>query len=877
MAIAPGTRVGAYEIVALIGQGGMGEVYRARDERLGRDVAIKVLADTSATDPDRLARFRREAKILASFSHPHIAPVYGLEDIGGHPALVMELVEGETLRDRLQRGSLPISAALDVARQIALAIEAAADRAIVHRDLKPGNIVIASNGTVKVLDFGLAKEARRPVADRHDAAVTGTDATEIGIVKGTPAYMAPEQARGAAVDHRTDIWAFGCVCFEMLAGRRAFAGNDTSEVLARIQEAQPDWGALPTVVPPSVRRMLRRCLEKDPARRLRHIADARVELDEIDPPPPAAPPASWRLPALVATAAALALLVGWSAGRRTTPLPSSIGTGGATHLHLQGPPGVEALPALANGFAISPDGRTLVQIGVREGIRAVFAFDTAHAAFTEISAANPATAVAFSPDGSSLAFLSASNRLGTYSLRDGERRFLVTGVDLTSGLAWCEGGIVFARNDTLWIVEPGSSEPRQLTALDTGRGEISHGAPVCLPGQPAILYSSLTAERGAERIELIAIGGGHATTVLEQATAAAWSPTGHLLFQRAGAVSAVPFDLGARRATGSPVEVLKAGEIASNVFGSAGLTMSASGTLVYVPGDFSFRRLVAVDSTGSAKVLDAPAGRYFNPRVSPDGRLVAFDDDQSTIGLLDLARGAKTPFGPPFPGTNYSTWNRDGTRLVFRRFNRPYWATTNGRTEGSPVPDTSTGDFPISAGPDEDSVFVVRIAGETSGDIYLVSMTGGFTPRAVVSTRGFDGSPHLSRDGRWLLYQSDQTGRPEVYVAPYPSMDRRWQVSVDGGLQALWDSSGRQVYFRQGSRMLSVSMTVQGSEPIFGKPSVMFDQAYDYGQGVSAPDYSALADGRLVMIRPELGANRLHVVLNWAEELKRVLAGAPLR
>jgi eukaryotic-like serine/threonine-protein kinase len=876
MRLETGTRIGVYEIVGRLGAGGAGEVYRAHDDRLGRDVAIKVLHDPEA-DPERLARFRREAKILASFAHPHIASVYGLEDIDTHPALVMELIEGPTLRELLRRGPLRPADAKAIARQIALALEAAHDRGIVHRDLKPANVSLGATGAVKVLDFGIAKDIGRPFsADGSGGGSlnegTPTLETLAGVVRGTPAYMAPEQARGANVDQRADIWAFGCLCYEMISGHRAFPGDDSTEVLAKVLEGQPDWTLIPDTVSPALRRMIGRCLEKDRGQRIHHIADARLELDDREPPPPSRPRLPWRPAlALFVAGAALSGLAGWSAAAW---FGAAGGRREAVHLHLQGPPGIEALPALASGFAISPDGRTLVQIGVREGVRAMFAFDTTRATFTEISAANPATALAFSPDGRHIAFLSASNRLGTYALGDGERRFLTTGVELTSGLAWCERAIVFSRQGTLWTISPDGGEARPLTTLDTPRGEISHGSPVCLPGYGRILYSSLTAERGTERIEAIGLSGGPATPVLERATAAAWSPTGHLVFQRGGIVWAAGFDPASGRLSGTPIEMLAAGAVASNVFGSAGLALSASGTLVYVPGDFSYRRLVAVARDGAATIMDVPPGRYFNPRVSPDGRRIAFDDDQATIAILDVVRGTKTAFGPPVPGTNYSTWNSDGTRLAFRQFNQPYWATADGRSEGMPVPGTSTSDFPISAGPDPDSVFVVHIGAETSGDIYLVSLTGRFAPQPVVATRGFDGSPHLSADGRWLLYQSDQSGRPEIYVTPYPSMDRRWQVSADGGLQAVWSNSSREIVFRRGTEMLAVSMAGGGSEPSFGKPTVLFDQSFDYGQGVSAPDFDAMADGRFVMIRPEPGANRLHVVLNWTDELRRRMSGA---
>jgi Tol biopolymer transport system component len=878
MAIAPGTRVGTYEVTGSIGAGSMGEVYRARDLRLDREVAIKVLPDSLSGQPELLSRFEREARILARLPHPNIATVFGLEDCGDRHALVMEFVDGPTLADRLSAGPLILDDALLLACQIARALEAAHDRGIVHRDLKPSNVKLMTNGVVKVLDFGVAKALDRDFARESGLEAVSTlpvrwEQTETGIILGTPSYMPPEQARGNPVDHRADIWAFGCVLFEMLSGRRAFQGKTKTDTLVHVIERDPDWTALPATTPLYVRRVLRRCLEKDAARRLHHVADARLELESgAEPAYAATGPQATVIARTVpwAIAAASTILAMWLFVKAPT-IPTG-DPAAPMHLHLQTPPSVEALPALAGGFAVSPDGRTITQIGVREGVRALFAWDITRGSVREITAANPATAVTFSPDGNSIAYLSANNFLGTFSLQEAVSRTLVTDVELIGGIAWCGEGIVFARNATLWTISPQGGEPRQLTSLNDQRGEILHGAPVCVPEAKSVLFSSLTPEKGGEQVEAVSFAGDNRAVVLERATLAAWSPTGHLIFMRDGAVMALPFDPATGRTIGTPAPVLPSRSTAPNVFGSAALALSRSGTLVYVPGDFAFRRIVGVGRDGSASLIDAPPGRYFNPRVSPDGRRIAIDEDQSTLAIVDLTRNTKTAAGAPAAGTNYPAWNADGSRLVYRRFNRPFWSPADGRGAGGPLPDTNFADFPISAGPDADSMLVVRISAETAGDIYLVSISGAFKPRPLVTTRGYDGSPQLSPDRRWLLYQSSESGVGEVFVSPFPGLDRRWQVSAGGGIQTRWSRTGREIFFRNGSRLIAVSVDLTGREPVFGKPTVLFDQVYDYGHGVSAPDYDVMADGRFVMIRPEPGANRLEIVVNWIEELKDLLA-----
>jgi eukaryotic-like serine/threonine-protein kinase len=512
MPLEPGRRIGSYEITGAIGAGGMGEVYRARDTKLNRDAAIKVLPAAFAQEEGGVARLRREAQLLASLNHPHIASIYGLEETSGALALALELVEGEDLAQRLVRGAIPVEEAVGYARQLVDGLEAAHEKGIVHRDLKPANIKVTRDGVLKILDFGLAK------AYEGDAALSGSGpsqsptmahhGTEAGVILGSAAYMSPEQARGKPLDKRTDIWAFGVVLYEMLSGRRLFPGETLSDTIAAVLTREPDWTLLPTGTPFGVRRLLERCLERDPRKRLRDIGDARPELDDVQTTTShaqAAPVSSlWRvLPWGIAVAAALA--AGWALWARSpgdTPAPV------ATHLEIGYPPNVEPLFVSTGALAISPDGRTVVMIGVEDGVRKLFARRLDHGEASEVADTNGANSVAFSPDGASLVFVPASGLVTRLSLSDLQRKVVASGADLTGTVAWSSAGIVFGRNGALWIVSPEGGASRALTVLDAGRHEVLHARPEVLPGGRFVLFASLTTEPGTERIEAVSVDGG---------------------------------------------------------------------------------------------------------------------------------------------------------------------------------------------------------------------------------------------------------------------------------------------------------------------------------------------------------------------------------
>ena len=872
-----------YEVIGTLGEGGMGQVFRARDTRLNREVALKVLPDVFANDADRLARFTREAQTLASLNHPHIAHIHGLEESGSIRALVMELVEGEDLAERITRGAIPLDEAWPIARQLTEALEAAHEQGIIHRDLKPANIKVRADGTVKVLDFGLAKALNQPLqtSGSEDPAASPTftspGMTQHGMILGTAAYMSPEQAKGKAVDKRADIWAFGCVLYEMLTGARLFAGDSIPETLGLIFSREPDLAALPSATPPRVRSLIARCLVKDPRHRLRDIGDARLELDGVGDSGgrDAAVPARrlWRvLP--WGLALVLALLTGWTLWGRSragTTAPA------AMYFDIGFPPDVEPLTISASAFAISPDGKALAMIGVKDSVRRLFVRRFGSADTIEVPGAIGAQNVEFSPDGASVVLVPGNGSVTTISLADQQRTVLTSGADLTNGLAWSSAGIVFVREGALWVVSADGGAPRPLTVLDAARHEVMHSRPTMLPGARLVLFASLTSDAGTERIEAVSIDGGQRSVVVERATTPVWSPTGHLLFARDGAVLAVPIDPDRATVRGAAVPIMRPGAVETVQAGDLGLWMSSTGTLAYLPAGFTSKALMSVDRNGSASALNLPWGAYANPRIAPDGRRLLIESGASVIEALDLTRGTRSRLTSAAFGTLFSTWSSDARRVVFRRFSLPFWVAADGSADPVRLPAATGNDFPSSAGPDPDSVLVVRVRPESSGDVFMLSISGAFEPKPLIVTPTYDGGPQLSPDGRWLLYQSSTSGQAEIYVRRYPELDRQWQVSEGGGVQARWSRNSSEIYYRSERRIVAVPIKASSAEPEFGKPTVLFADDYDFGQGLTIANYDVTPDGRFIMLRRGANGGKLRVVVNWTEELKQILAAGGVR
>jgi len=547
------------------------------------------------------------------------------------------------------------------------------------------------------------------------------------------------------------------------------------------------------------------------------------------------------------------------------------------HLEIGYPTNVEPISGLEGGFAVSPDGQSVAMIGVRDGVRRLYIrrFDRPEAA--EISDTGGVNAAYFSPDSKSVVFTLGSGLITRMSLADQQRTVLAHGADLGSSVGWVSTDIVYNQGGALWIVPSKGGTPRQLTALDATRHEVLHSDPVVLPGGRVVLFSSLTTDPGTERIEAVSLDGQKRAVVIEHAVTPVWSPTGHLLFGRDGAVWVVSFDDSSAVARGIAVAVIPAGVVGTVRSGSLGFQLSSSGDLVFVPADLDSKRVVSVGRDGSELALNLPLDRYGTPRISPDGRRLLVESQGSHIETLDLLRGTHATLTAPALGTSFPSWTADGQGVVFRRFNVPFWTPADGSGKAGPVPHGLINDFPSSPGPDPDTILDVRIQPETSGDIFLMSVSGKFQPKPLLVTPAYEGGPELSPDGHWMLYQSNQSGQPEIYVRRYPAMDRQWQVSEGGGVHARWSSSGREIYYRGGQRMMAVAVDSSGAEPTFGKPAALFADEYDFGQAISIANYDVTREGRFIMLRRGSQGSSLRVVIHWVEELKQILAAGGVR
>jgi serine/threonine protein kinase len=872
--INPGTHIGTYEILERIGAGGMGEVYRARDSRLQREVAIKVLPDEFSRDPDRLVRFTREARVLASLNHPNIAAIYDVNE----RALVMELVEGPTLADRIRQGALPVDEALPIARQIAEGLEAAHEKGKVHRDLKPANVKITRDGLAKVLDFGLAKTMEEPSAasERGNSPTMATSPTRAGLILGTAAYMAPEQARGQTVDKRADIWAFGCVLFEMLTGKPVFQGETTSDILAAVIKEEPDLQAIPAHLRP----VIAKCLRKDPRMRWRDIGDVRLALEDGQPatvrPAHHLSPLPW---AIVVVLAFGLVMAGLMLRRLTKPVQYSL-----MQLSLELAPAID--PLRGANVILSPDGTRVVfpTIGDdgkrRLATRLLSQSQSSPLPGTEDVSVEPF----FSPDGEWVGFFTKAGKLKKIPVQGGAA-VVICDVRDPRGASWGDdGNIVFAPDTrgSLFRVSSNGGIPQPLTELKTG--ELTHRWPQVLPGARFVLF---TANNGTNwensSLEIQSLKTGQRKTLHQGGTYGRYLPTGHLVYVHQSTLFAMAFNLDREESTGLPTLIFD-NVTDSVITGGAQFDFSAApaghGTLIYFSGNRTQTGLFSLNSEGSLQPLRAAPGSYVSPRFSPDGKrlAVALFSGNTGLWVLDLDRDNFVRL-TSVPGDNYPIWSPDGKHIAYESGQGGiFWVRSDGSKAPERLMSRERRMFPYSFSPDGRRLAYSELNPETGADIWTLPLDAGDsdhptagTPEPFLSTAANERFPALSPDGQWLAYASDESGDFEVYVRPFPGPGGKWRISTAGGLLPVWSKSGRELaYETRDGRVMMVSYAVRGDTFISGQPRLWSNQQIVTGQGDLAPDGKRFV---VLVAQPARGEQRspggVNLLLNFFDYLKQ--------
>jgi serine/threonine-protein kinase len=886
MSLPAGTRIGPYEIVALLGAGGMGEVYRGRDSRLGRDVALKILLPNFAADADRMARFQREAQVLASLNHPHIASLYGLEESGSVRALVMELVEGSTLADRIKTGAVPLAEALNIASQIAVALDMAHEMGIVHRDLKPANIKVKPDGSVKVLDFGLAKITKTDELQSGDSTLTDS-VTKAGAVLGTASYMAPEQARGETADKRADIWAFGVVVYEMLTGSRLFPGARASEILAAVLTREPDWDRVPT----QALLLLRRCLEKDPKHRLRDIGDARFLLEGVPLTGPAfAPPAARPLPWIVAGVLAAALAASlWTFWRAPKPQDRPL-------IRLNVDLGPEAIRGVVLEPRISPDGTLMVFPATSPGGKpqlAVRSLDGPRITF--LAGTENATSPFFSPDGHWIGFL-AGGKLKRVPVQGGA---VVTIADTGAlGASWGEDqNIVFAPGavSPLLRVSADGGKPQPLTKVGD-KGDATHRWPQVLPGGRAVLFTSHKIVAGFDdaTIEAMVFRTGERKTLVRGGYFGRYIGSGnhgYLLYVHEGVLFGVPFDPETLTVHGAPTPVLD--DVAGNSDSGAGqFDVGGNGTLLYRSGKGPARnwQVLWMDSSGRTKPLMAEPGAYYTIKLSPDGNRLALTVDRGDKGreieVFDLQRGFLSRLTFTGEVNVHPVWSPDGKYIAFESSSPRGYGIGLVRSDGSGLMRRLAEHdglmIPTSFSLDGRWLVGHQMNAQTGFDIWAAPFDTSDPDHPelgklelFLSSPFSEANPAFSPDGRWIAYTSDESRRVEVYVRPFRRAGGKWQVSTGGaGGGPVWAPNGRELYFRApDNRIMVAGYTADGDSFLASRPRVWSDTPI--GATTFGREFSLSPDGKRFAVLPrrdaqvEQGTVHVTVVLNLLDELRR--------
>ncbi len=912
--LGPGSSIGPYRIDHLLGAGGMGEVYRARDLRLGRDVAIKVLPSHLSLNPERLARFEREARVLASLNHPSIGSIYGLEEFDGGRALVMELVEGADLAARIARGPIPLADALPLAKQIAEALEAAHEQGIIHRDLKPANVRVREDGTVKVLDFGLAK-VLEPVS-LPDAAVNAPTllghGTEIGIILGTPGHMSPEQASGKAADKRTDIWAFGVVLYEMLTGRPLYTGETPSEILARVIEKDPDLSALPTPTPGAIRTLIGRCLTRDPRNRLQAIGEARIEIDramaQLHTGAPLetdaesvkhTPQPVWRLAvpgALVVALAGVGLAL-WAPWRTTSPL---------VPLRLSAELGFDGEVVIGKGdaIALSPDGRVVAFVARRGAqeparlyVRRLEALKEMHA--TALPGTDGAENPFFSPDGRQIAFF-AGGKLQRIAVAGGTPVAVCDEPNVGAGNsggggAWGEDGTILFTPGLgpgigLWRVSAagGNAEPLASLAGD----EWSQRWPQVLPGGKGVLYTAPDRPGDVNDADLVVqpLPSGTRKIVHRGGYHGRYVPSGHLVYLHDGVLIAVPFDLDQLKVTGQITPSID-GVTSTRRTGGAQFAVSASGTLVYLPGKTikDVMSLQWIDREGNTTPFGGTPVNWYDVHFAPDGHRLALDAYSGPTGdvwVYEWARGTAIPLTRHAADDAAPVWTPDGRRVVFHSTrdhssHNLYWQRADGTGGAQRLTESKNEQMPTSWHPSGKFLAFQEENPRTSWDLMILPMEGddrsgwkAGTPAVFLSSPSAEEYSNFSPDGRWLAYQSNETGRDEIYVRPFRGLGDGWRISTGGGRFPVWSRTKPELFYGLNGQIMVARYAVEGHAFRAEQPQILANVRY-YAAG-PARMFDLHPDGERFAVAPvpeaEESAKRgtAVVILNFFEELRRV-------
>jgi serine/threonine protein kinase/Tol biopolymer transport system component len=893
MSLGIGTRLGRYEVIAAIGEGGMGQVYRARDTELGREVALKVLSDSFVHDPERLARFEREARTLASLNHAHIAVIHGVERSGGQTALVMELVEGEDLSRIVARGPMPLAETIPVARQIAEALDAAHERGIVHRDLKPANVKVRPDGTVKVLDFGLAKATDPPGTgvNVENSPTLTAQATRMGVILGTAAYMSPEQARGKPVDKRTDIWAFGVVLFEMIAGRRPFDGEDVTELMAAVVKSDPDWTRLPGAVPPHLARLIRRCLEKDRRKRVRDIGDVLIELDEQPPAtsgasslPPARTTARERLAWLAALVliSAVASIAAWRmkpATARSAATVTRFPLILPNDQQLGGPPTTLAIRRVG----VSPDGAVIVYTANGQLYRR--SLDDPKPVAISGADGTP-YAPTFSPNGRSIAYLARDLREAAWVVKKvpAEGGPVITLAKLSSDhihpnlspteldLSWGGSQIFLGGKNGVFAVPESGGTPQLIVPADPAKEVVS--SPQLIAGGRQILFtvrrldatgpqanSIVVQTLGTNTRQALVVGGAHGVLL----------PTGRMLYISGSNLMGVAFDAARAAVTGEPAV------LTSDV--TQRFEVSDAGTLVYEPtaGAAGPPTIVWVDRSGREEpVVTSSLPAIGNMRLSPDRTRIALTA-AGDIWIWTFARHTMTRLSLTPTTVEYNpAWMPDGRRIVFD--SGPQGAAADRQillrqADGggsARVISAAPGGWPDAIAPDGKYLMFHTLGALPSLMLQSIDPAGQPTLIAKSVALNADFSP----DGRWIAYQSTESGRFEIYVQPFPAIETgRWQVSTEGGRYPLWSATGKELFFLSDANMLMATPIDPRSGFTYGTPVSLFPVGqYGQGSGSVIRNFDVSADGKkFLFVKQTVTTPPIAVVTNWFQEVERKL------